>query len=291
MAAKRGPTVRRLQLGTELRRLREKAGFTMDEAVSGLGFSQPKLSRVEKGDIGLPKSADLEALLERYGVEDPDDVEFLTELHRDSLNRGWWSTYRTFLPSGMATYIGLETEARTIDAWETNVVLGLLQTERYARAMFERAKSIEETTTQFVERNIALRMERKELVTREASPVELWVILDEAVLRRVMGSAEVMREQYAEINSLAALDNVTVQIHPMASASYRCTRGPFTVLGFDSRLPSLVQVDDASGAVSAIGEQYEVWKHARRFDAMRAGALSPEDTPRVLEALTREIGH
>ncbi|MEU5437393.1 helix-turn-helix transcriptional regulator [Streptomyces sp. NPDC020719] len=289
MAAKRGPTVRRLQLGIELRRLRERANLTMEEAVDGLGFSQPKLSRVEKGDIGLPKSADLRALLDRYGVDDPDDVDFLMELHRDSLDRGWWSTYRTFLPSGMATYIGLETDARSIQAWEPNFVLGLLQSESYARALLERAKVVEETTTEFVERNIALRMERKEQITREDSPIELWAILDEAVLRRTMGSPEVMREQYEEIRALAARDNVTVQIFPMASVSYRYGRGPFQVLDFGSHFPSMVQADDASGAVSVIDKPFEVLKYSRRLQAMRAGALAPEETSHFLEQLAGEI--
>jgi transcriptional regulator with XRE-family HTH domain len=289
MAAKRGPTVRRLQLGIELRRLRERAGFTMEEAVVGLGFSQPKLSRVEKGDIGLPKSDDLRALLDRYGVEDPDDVDFLVELHRDSLSRGWWSTYRTFLPSGMATYIGLETDAKAIQAWEPNFVLGLLQAKSYARALLERAKVVEETTTEYVERGITLRMERKEQVTREESPIELWAILDEAVLRRVMGSSDVMRDQYREIRELAERDNITVQIFPMASVSYRYGRGPFQVLGFGSRFPSVVQADDASGAVSVIDKPFEVLKYSRRFEAMRAGALAPEETPRFLDQLAREI--
>jgi hypothetical protein len=241
----------------------------------------------------LPKSADLRALLDRYGVEDPDDVDFLMELHRDSLSRGWWSTYRTFLPSGMATYIGLETDAKAIQAWEPNFVLGLLQSESYARALLERAKAVEETTTEFVERNITLRLERKEQVTRDENPIELWAILDEAVLRRMMGSPDIMRDQYREIRELAERDNITVQIFPMVSVSYRYGRGPFQVLGFGTHFPSVVQADDASGAVSVavsvIDKPFEVLKYSRRFEAMRAGALAPEETPRFLEQLARDI--
>lgn len=148
MAAPTGPTVRRMQLGWELKRLRDKAGFTLAEAVDGLTFSPSKLHRVENGLTGLKTTAELRTLLDRYGVEDEEDVDFLMQVHRDSLNRGWWSIYRSVLPSGMGMYIGLESGARTSRTWQPNVVFGLLQTERYARELFQAAKSIEETTTE-----------------------------------------------------------------------------------------------------------------------------------------------
>ncbi|MFJ2177284.1 helix-turn-helix domain-containing protein [Streptomyces sp. NPDC101062] len=287
MAAPTGPTVRRIQLGYELKRLREKAGFTLAQAVEGLTFSPSKLHRTEGGATGLPKVQDLRDLLDRYGVHDEEDVNFLVEVHRDSLNRGWWSTYRSVLPSGMGMYIGLESGARSSRTWQPHVVFGLLQTERYAREMFLNAKPVDETTTEFVERHIEIRMGRKGALTRRESPLELWSILDEAALRRVVGSPEVMREQYEEIVNLTRSDNVTVQILPMSSATYR-TGTDFSLLDLGASLPTIVEVDGHGGPTLS-DKDTNIWSFTRRFDALRAGALAPSETPAFLQRLAREI--
>ncbi|TDC71085.1 helix-turn-helix domain-containing protein [Streptomyces hainanensis] len=288
MAARRGPTIPRRQLGGELRRLRENSGLIVLEAAQRVGISETKLSKVERGLAGLPKISDLEALLELYGVTNEEDVEFLLDTHRQSLGRGWWTPYRSFMPSGMATYIGLESEARGIRAWQPNVVLGLLQTERYARALFEAAKPVDEHTTEFVERNVRLRMERKDAILRETNPIELWCVLDEAALQRRQGSVEVMVEQYEEVARLTQFDNVTVQILPLASTANRPTNS-FSMLDFEPSLPPAVVVDGPSGTVSVVERDHEIWTHARRIDNLRAAALAPDETPRFLEDLTRKI--
>ncbi|WP_433891808.1 helix-turn-helix domain-containing protein [Streptomyces sp. CA-111067] len=287
MAAPTGPTVRRMQLGGELRRLREKAPFTLAEAVDGLTFSISKLYRVENGLTALKSAADLRMLLERYGVTDEEDIDFLVEIQRDSLNRGWWSQYRSNMPSGMAMYVGLESGARSIRAWQPNVVLGLIQTERYARKMFEAAKPVDETNTEFVERNIQLRMERKDQLVRKGKGMELWAVLDEAVLRRVIGSPDVMREQYEEIIRLVQLDNVTVQILPLSTATYRSSAN-FTLLDFEAPLPTVVQSDLPEGS-NVSDKDTTIWAFSRKFDALRAGALAPSDTPAFLHRLAGEI--
>lgn len=286
MAVKTGPTLRRVQLGKELRRLRDRAGMTPTQAVEGLGFSETKLWRVERGLTSLDKVQDLRNLCERYGLEDEEDIEFLVQIQRESLSRDWWIPYRTVMPSGMATFVGMERDARRMRGWQPSVVYGLLQSEQYARAMFETAKPIEETTTEFVERNLQLRMERKEIITRSERPVELWVILGEGGLRQVFGGPDAMREQYALIAELAKLDNVTVQIMPWGTPTYRASRN-FTLMEFDPPLPMAVHTDDVK-SVNMVDKETEVWKYTRRFDAMVAGALGPGETPKFLERLARE---
>ncbi|WP_414167686.1 helix-turn-helix domain-containing protein [Streptoverticillium reticulum] len=286
MAVKTGPTLRRVQLGKELRRLRDRAGMTPAQAVEGLGFSETKLWRVERGLTSLDKVQDLRNLCERYGLEDEEDVEFLVQIQRESLSRDWWSPYRNIMPSGMAMFVGLERDARRVRGWQPEVVYGLLQSENYARAMFETAKPVEETTTEFVEQSLALRMERRHLITRTHNPVELRVIMSEAALRLVIGSDEVMREQYALIAELAKLDNVTVQIMPLATPAYRAS-GNFVLMDFDPPMPTVVEIDEAK-SVTLVDKQAEIWKHTRRFDAMCAGALGPGETPKFLERLAKE---
>ncbi|WP_181803539.1 helix-turn-helix domain-containing protein [Streptomyces shenzhenensis] len=296
MAAKTGPTIRRMQLGQELRRLREQApaeddshgrGLTRGQAVRGTGVSESTLHRVEKGFTSLPKVQDLKALLDRYRVTDPDDVEFLLEVHKNSLNRGWWSPYRTFMPSGFSMSVGLEGDAKILRVYQAEVMFGLFQTEGYTRAQFEIAKPVDERNTEFVERNIELRMRRKESVTRKDRPVEIHAILEEAVLRRAFGSADVMREQYQHLAELAALDHVTVQILPMSVPVYRAS-GNFILMEFERPLPTVVSIDTPEGA-SVTDKDTEIWRYTRRFDAMRAGAPAPRDTPRFLERAVREL--
>jgi len=219
-------------------------------------------------------------------VTDEEDIEFLAEIHRDSLNRGWWSQYRSTMPSGMAMYVGLESGARAIRAWQPNVVLGLMQTERYVREMLEAAKPIEETTTEFIERNIQVRMERKEQLTRKDGRLKVWAILDEAALRRVIGGPDVMREQYEEIIRLTKLDNVTVQVLPMATATYRSSAN-FTLLDFDTPQLTVVQTDMPEGSVVS-DKDTTIWAFTRRFDALRAAALAPGETPTFLHRLAGE---
>ncbi|MFJ2957108.1 helix-turn-helix domain-containing protein [Streptomyces sp. NBC_00669] len=287
MAAPTGPTVRRVQLGAELRRLREKAGLTLVDAVDGLALSTTKVHRVENGLTAFKSTAELRLLLDRYGVEDEEDIEFLVEIQRDSLNRGWWSQYRSVLPSGMEMYVGLETGARTIRAWQPTVVVGLLQTEGYVREMLQAAKPVEETTTEFVERMIQLRMERKERLIGRANGLELWAIVDEAALRRVIGGPDTMREQYEEIIRLTKLDNVTVQILPLASATYRSSVN-FTLLEFGDPKLTVVQTDVPEGS-NVSDKDTTTWAYTRRFDALRAGALPPGETPTFLHRLAGKI--
>ncbi|MEU5639581.1 helix-turn-helix domain-containing protein [Streptomyces milbemycinicus] len=287
VAARRGATFRRRELGKELRRLREKCGLTIDEVAEGLGFSETKLGRVETGHNALPRVKDMEALLDRYGIADIDDRESLLTLHRESLSSDWWTPYRAVMPSGMPMWVGLEADARAMRAWHSQLVFGLLQTESYARAMFLTAKPVEETTTEFVEYNVRVRMERQQIITREDSPVELRVVLDESALRRVIGSPEVMREQYEAIAELSRRDNLTVQILPQSLATYRA-EGNFIVLDFDGHVGSVVQMDLPT-TVSVTDKEREVWQHNRRFDAMREGALAPAETVRFLEQLAREL--
>ncbi|MFF2022795.1 helix-turn-helix domain-containing protein [Streptomyces sp. NPDC058171] len=287
MAARRGPTFRRRALGKELRILRERTGITIQEAAAGLGFSDTKLSRVETGHNSLPRVEDLEGLLDRYGVDDIDQRDALLTLHRDSLSRDPYTPYRDSMPSGMPMYVGLESDAREIRAWQPMVVFGLLQSESYTRAQFMLAKPIEETTTQFVENNVSLRMERKRLITRSDSPITLRVILDESALRRVIGGPDVMKEQYEEIGRLSALDNVTVQILPQKAATYRAD-GNFILLTFDPPVDPVVQ-SDIPGSITVTDKRVDVWKYNQRFDAMRSEALGPSATPGFLQRLAREI--
>ncbi|MEU9557510.1 helix-turn-helix domain-containing protein [Streptomyces fumanus] len=291
MAAKRGRTAQRLELGLQLRQLRENCetehgiGLTRRQAVVGLRISEASLQRIETGSLNFRNVGDLRKLLTKYGVTDEDVIESLISLNRESNQQDWLTQYRGLLPAGMPGFVGLEPEARAMKAYHPTLVYGLLQTERYARAVHEVQKSVEEYTTEFIRNSVELRMRRQEVLTRE-NPVKLHVILGEAALRCPVGSAEVMREQFARIEELSTWDHVTIQVLPFRP-SYRSVND-FAILDFGADFPPRVQADSAWGSVSTSDKPREVDRFRRRFDAMTASALPPEDTPEFLRRLERE---
>lgn len=287
VAAKRGATFRRRQLGKELQKLREKRGLTQQEVATQLKFSHTKLARVENGENDLPRVGDLEDLMDLYDPHMPrEDRATLLQLHRDSLSDEPWTPYKAFMPSKMPTYRGLEQDATVMRAFQPNFAFGLLQTESYATAVYRLAKPVDETTTEYVEQNVRLRLERKELITRSDNPLELRVIMDETAVRRMVGGPEVMREQYAEIVKLSQLDNVTIQILTHDVVTYR-SESNFVILDFSEALDPIVQVD-MPNTISVTDAPREVQRNVRRFDAMRDSALPPARTAGFLHQLARE---
>ncbi|MFE0773355.1 helix-turn-helix domain-containing protein [Streptomyces sp. NPDC058861] len=288
MAAPIGPTVRRMQLGKQLTQVRKQAGFsTPKAAVEGLEISEAQYRRVEGGQSAFRRASDLVTVLEHFGVTDKDDIEHFISLHRDGQNRGWWSSYARTMSSGMKIYVGLEDGAKAIRAWQPNVVHGLLQTEKYAEALFATHKPVDEMTTEEVIRGVEVRMERREILTRD-NPVEFRVVLDEAALRREVGSREVMREQHEELIALSERSNVFIHVIPLSKATYRCP-SDFAVLDFDDGLPTIVQMDMPDGEVRMTDKADQIRTYSRRFDALRDGALSTGETSKFLHQLAREI--
>ncbi len=258
--------------------------MTRKDAVRGLrALSEASLARIENGELNFRRNpGDLRLLLRRYKVDDEELVEQLVELNREAPNDDWLTQYRAFMPTGMPHFVGLEAEAREILAYHPTVVYGLLQTESYARALFEVQRPVEDTTSEFVRRNVDLRMERKRR-TLERDDVRLRVVLGEAALRIPVGDEDTMREQYHEIIKLARQDHISIQVLPF-KRGYRSSND-FTILDL-GELPSRIQTDNAWGAVSTSDKPREVDRFTRRFSAMVGAALGLEETIAFLEQLT-----
>ncbi|MEW1700740.1 helix-turn-helix transcriptional regulator [Streptomyces sp. NPDC091278] len=276
-----------MRLGMELAALRRQQGLTVEQVVDGLDISGSQYRRAENATGALRKNSDLVAVLNRLGVTEEADVNFLLEIHKGSLRRGWWSGCWRTMPSGMAFYVGLEDGAVSLRCWQPTLVFGLLQTEAYARALIELEKPVAETNTETVERGAELRLQRKQILTRE-EPLVLRVILAEAALRNVVGSPDVMREQYEEINRLNKLDNVSIQILPWKAPTYRCAFN-FALMEFPDPLPSVAQMDTIDGGSNITDKQADLSQFSRRFEALRDGALPVGETPNFLHQLAREI--
>ncbi|GAA3508127.1 transcriptional regulator with XRE-family HTH domain [Streptosporangium album] len=241
-------TVLRIVLGAQLRRLREQCHITLEEAGHAIRASHSKISRMELGRVGF-RVRDVADLLTLYGVTDEDDRQALLALVQRANVTGWWHNYNDILPSWFETYVGLEESATGIRNYEVQFVPGLLQSEGYARAVVRLGFPAASASEEEVERRVRLRMARQRLLRGEEPP-HLWAVLDEAVLRRPLGGAEVMCDQIDHILQQLDLPNVTVQIVPFSVGGHAAAGGPFSILRFSQPdLPDVVYMEQLTSAV------------------------------------------
>ncbi len=285
MPADRGPTVRRRRLAAELRRLRERAEMTLEQAASQVEWSVAKLSRIETARVGI-NLADLRYLLKIYDVTD-ERVEELVSLARRARMRGWWESYADTLPSDYASYIGLESEAASLRCFDALTLNGLLQTTDYARDVI-RASLMALSPPGEVERRVEVRTTRQRVLNREVNPLRLWTVIDEAVLRRQVGSSQVMKAQGDHLLELAALPNVTVQVLPDGVGAHPATTGTFSILEFpEPQDPDVVYLETLTANIF-VEDDAQAYRYALAFDHLRAMALGPEESKAFIAALSAE---
>ncbi len=243
------------------------------------------MSRVETGRVGL-RGRDLNDLLQVYGSKDQSVAAELLALAREGKQRGWWSKYADTLSGPYATYIGFESEAAELLSYETLVVPGLLQTEEYARAVFG-AATRPNNSGDSVERKVAVRMARQELLTG-ANPLKVWAILDESVIRRQIGGPAVLRGQLKRLCEVGTSPRVTIQVVPFDAGPIPGMIGSFSVVRFPlAEDPDIVYIEGATGDVFAEAED-AVW-FDEVFDHLRAAALSPVESRNMIERISNEI--
>jgi transcriptional regulator with XRE-family HTH domain len=280
-----GPTVRRRRLGSELRRLREDHSIKLEEVAERLGVAASPPSRIATGKAPT-KSVYLTAMLEMYGVTDPAQRQVLVDMAREGHRKGWWSVYDDVLPTGFGIYVGLEAEAAGLRAFEGEAVQGLFQTPDYARAIL-REVQVRDTDEQ-VERLVDLRMKRQEVLDRNP-PLDVWMILDEAVVRRTIGGPEVMRDQLARLVEESKKPNVTLQVLPFETGSHAGLRGPFSILEFPERADADVAYVESVAGIIYLEKEREVRTCAEAFDRLRAAALSPGQSSDLIFEAAKDL--
>lgn len=262
------PTVRRRELAARLRELRVAAGMTIDDVAGRLLVSTTKLSRLETA--ARPASLrDVKDLSDLYRVT-ADERERLMTLARDSRRRSWWQQYD--LP--YSTYVGLEAASLSISHYATSIVPGLLQTREYARAVTEGV--VPETSADALEQLVEARLTRQDLLTGDQPP-RLWTVLDEAVLRRLVGGPAVMHAQLTALVADAARPNVTVQIIPFEAGSHPGMDSTFILLQLEDAVSDVVYVEGLLGH-HYLQSPADLDRYRRVFDQLRAVALSPKES-------------
>jgi transcriptional regulator with XRE-family HTH domain len=280
-----GPTVRRRRLGSELRRLREAQSIKLEEVAEQLGLAPSTLSRIETGKAPT-RSAYLNSMLEIYGVVDPSQRQLLVEMAREGHRKGWWAVWEDVLPTGFGIYVGLEAEAASLRVYEAQVVHGLLQTEDYARAVMTTVRRRQ--TPEEIDRLVALRMQRQDVLLR-ADPLELWIILDEAVIRRIMGPPELMRVQLERLCEASLMPNVTLQVLEFSSGLHPALNGPFAIIEFPERFdPDVVYSEGVGGQAYVEEREKAVKAQVEAFDLLRATALPPADSVELIRTISMQ---
>lgn len=254
--------------------------MTIDVVAERLGCSTSKVSRIETGHTSASPS-DVQRILDIYGVDDASKTE-LVQIAREARQKGWWHPYSTVLTSA---YVGLETAARSIRTYEQQLVPGLLQSEEYAVALIRSARL--EHADQELDQRVRVRMERQALLIQD-DPIDLRVVLDEAVLSRPVGGDVVMRGQLRKLIEVARLPNVTLQILPFAVGAHASMDGTFAILEFEEEGDSdVVFIDNATGGLF-LEKSEELRKYISIFDTVRAAALTAAASIEWIELLVEE---
>jgi transcriptional regulator with XRE-family HTH domain len=280
-----GPTVLRMLLGAQLRRLREHAGISRDDAGYHIRASGSKISRMELGRVSF-KERDVTDLLEYYGVTDLAEREKLVQLTREANALPWYQKFQDVVPDWFHVFVGLEEAAQLIRVYEVQFVPGLLQTEEYARAIImQGAPGVDPDE---VERRVALRMGRQKLLTRE-NPPRYWVIMDEAALRRPMGGRDVHFAQLERLIDLVGEPNITLQVMPFRYGGHAADGGAFTIMRFpETDLPDVVYMEYLTGA-HYIDKPEEVERYAAVMERLSVAGTSPDRTREILTGMLKEI--
>jgi transcriptional regulator with XRE-family HTH domain len=270
------PTFPRFQLGKQLRDLRERAGLTTEDVASHVDCSPSTISRIEGGKVGVRRGVLLQ-LIDLYRVKEDAHRETLLALARQGKQRGWFARFGD-LPATYSRFIGLEAAAIEMRDYEPLVVPGLLQTEEYARALVFADPSLD---ADGVETRVRVRIERQALLTR-SDPLTFIAILDESVIRRMIGGQRIMRDQLKHLVELSRLRNVTIQILPFSGGAYAGMAGSFAILDFNDTA-SIVYTEHLSGDIYQ--ESDDIRRYDVVFENLRAAALSPLESTKLIEAV------
>ena len=276
-----GSVVRRMLLGSQLRRLRESRGITREAAGYSIRASESKISRMELGRVSF-KTRDVEDLLTLYGITDEAERTQLLSLAREANVTGWWHSYSDVLPSWFPTYVGLEGAASLIRAYEVQFVHGLLQTEAYARAVVRRG--MKGASRAEIEKRVAVRLERQKYLVSENAP-DFHIVLDEAALRRPYGDREVMRGQLQHLIEVSEHPNVRLQVMPFGFGGHSGESGAFTILSFtESDLTDVVYLEQLTSALY-LDKREDVAQYEKALKELQQDSPGPDESRDLLRGL------
>jgi transcriptional regulator with XRE-family HTH domain len=275
-----GPTVLRILLGIQLRRLREAKGITARQAATAIRASESKISRMELGRNAI-REIDVLDLLTLYGVDAAEREQFLA-LAEQANRPGWWHRYHDILPEWFQAYVGMEEAARSIRVYESQFIPGLLQTEEYTAAVI----SLGDFPVEQAERHVVLRKDRQRRF-REGK-LKLWAVVDEGALRRPVAGIGAQLEQLRYLREQSSATSLSLQVIPYGVGGHAAPTG-FSILRFADRdLPDVVYVENLTSALY-LDKQAEVDRYLLAMERLSIAAYEPQRTPQILDEIIREL--
>lgn len=277
------PTIRKRLIGSQLRRLRDETGLSIDEAAAKMGVGPFTVRRQESGHTAV-SVADAKAYAAIYDVQDDAVLNRLTDLARHGRARGWWSAYDTTVGPSVVDVADIEDLAREYKTWQPLAVPGVLQTREYSEAVISVGSVLRTPDHPLpVEELIALRERRKGILHR-ADPPRVWAIIGEAAVRTQVGGPQVMHDQIEHLLSLGEMANIAIQVMPYSAGAHLGLGGAFVVMSFDATLEGSVTFLENSGPTHTFSDEpVEVGQAATRFTHLQAQALSTGESRTYLQ--------
>ena len=277
-----GPTVLRLLLGAQLRRLRESRGISAQEAARAIRGSESKISRIELGRNAV-REIDIADLLTLYGITDKAEREQMLQLASRANQPGWWHRYHDVLPVWFQAYMGLEESAQSIRTYDAQFVPALLQTEDYAASVL----ALGDYSLDEAERLVVLLKERQRRFA--AGGIRLWAIIDEVALRRPLGGPGVLRGQLEHLRNACRQPFLTLQVTPFPVVSYAAP-GSFNILRFgDADMPDMVYAEQLTSA-TYIDKRAEVERYLLAMERLSIVSASPAESQDLITSILADSG-
>lgn len=280
------PTVRRRILGAELRQLREGLGLTTSETAERIGWHQSKVSRVESGRSGI-RAHEVEAVLDAYEVTCLEARASLKALAAEGRQRMWWTPYSDVLTQRYTSYITLEADATSMRTFRDTLIPGLLQTPGYARAVIGALQP--DLSPESVDALVSVRLARQNAVLRRSNPLNLWVVLDEASLRRVIGGAPAMAQQLRRLLAASEEPHLTLQVLPFAAGAHAGLTGPFVILQFPVRSDLDVVYTESHTSSIQLERASDLMTYSRLFDHICAAALDATSSRDLIAHVVKDL--
>ncbi|QKW08309.1 helix-turn-helix domain-containing protein [Streptomyces sp. NA04227] len=278
------PTLRRRRLGALLRDCRNKAGQTLEEASTRMGWDDhTKLSKIENARAHLPQK-DVAPLLSGYGVTDESLITAIAGLARDAGKAGWWAPYGDTLANAYTDYISIESDAVGVRFYAPTVMPGLLQVAPYAREVIAATTT---RTPEEIEARVNVRLARQSVLSRP-NPLKFYAVINEEVLRHEFpNNPEAMREQLRHLLYLSDRPHITIQVMPTPVASHPGLLGLFNLVEFPPPWPPLVQLESIRGG-SFMEDRSDVKVFENAFERIVAAALPTDTSREVIKTILEE---
>ncbi|MEU5534162.1 helix-turn-helix transcriptional regulator [Streptomyces sp. NPDC020362] len=276
-------TTRRRQLGAVMRKLRARKGLTLEEAGRLVGVSKATISRYET-QAGPVKWIVVDALCREYGTTETERMA-VVGLAKDAKQQGWWNSFADSIPESMNLLLTLEDEAVRESHFSCVYVPGLLQTRAYSTAL-QKANEVPLEEAE-IERLVDIRMKRQEILARP-NPPRLWAILDESVIRRVVGSPQTTKEQLARLLEANDSPHVTLQVLPFSKGAHAAALGSFVIIGGPEPALDVVYVDFHAGSLF-LEKAEELNRYRLAFEYLQAQALDMEVSSALIHRALKEL--